>query len=176
MHRRPRHACVRGHVVERHTHMSTIAPIATTAASRAATPSAREILHVAAADARGARSVDTSFLGGPRKTGGASVQDRFNTLEERFLADKAKGVDVKLQFNLSGADGGEWYVVIKDGKIKVTKGKGGKADATVTATAKDYKKMAEGEMNKTIAFLRGKLKIDGDRKYLDDWETWFKPI
>jgi putative sterol carrier protein len=174
MHRRPRTACTRGHVVERHTHMSTIAPISTAAATRAAAPSAREILRAAAADASGARSVDTAFLGGPRKSGGASVQDRFNSLEERFLPEKAKGVDVKLQFNLSGSDGGEWYVVIKDGKIKVTKGKGGKADATVSATAKDYKKMAEGDMNKTIAFLRGKLKIEGDRKYLDAWETWFK--
>lgn len=116
----------------------------------------------------------TSFIGAPRKAGGMSVRERFATLEQRFKPEAAKGVDVKLQFKLSGADGGEWYVVVKDGKITVKEGTGPDADATVRATASDYKKMAEGDMNKTIAFLRGKLKIDGDRKYLEKWETWFK--
>lgn len=123
----------------------------------------------------GSRSVDTAFLGGPRKAGSPTVKERFATLEQRFLPDKAKGVNVKLQFKLSGSDGGNWYVVIKDGKIKVTEGTGPGADATVIAKASDYQKMADGEMNKTLAFLRGKLKIEGDRKYLDAWETWFKP-
>lgn len=123
-----------------------------------------------------ARLTDTAFVGAPRKGKKASVEERFSTLEQRFLPEKAKGVNVKLQFQFSGSGGGDWFVEIKDGKIKVTKGKGGKADATVKAAAKDYEKMANGEMNKTIAFLRGKLKIEGDRKYLDDWETWFKPL
>lgn len=123
-----------------------------------------------------ARLVETSFVGAPRKAGGVSVKERFSTLEKRFLPEKAKGVNVRLQFDLSGSDGGKWYIEIKDGKIKVTEGTGPKADATVIAKASDYKKMAEGEMNKTFAFLRGKLKIQGDRKYLDAWETWFKPI
>lgn len=103
-----------------------------------------------------------------------SVRERFSTLEQRFKPEAAKGVNVKLQFKLSGSDGGEWYVVVKDGKITVKEGTGPDPDATVIASAKDYKKMAEGDMNKTVAFLRGKLKIQGDRKYLDAWETWFK--
>lgn len=126
------------------------------------------------ARARSARTEATAFVGAPRKAGGMSVKERFGTLEQRFLPEKAKGVNVKLQFDLSGSDGGKWYIVIKDGKIKVTEGTGPNPDATVIAKASDYKKMAEGEMNKTLAFLRGKLKIKGDRKYLDAWETWFK--
>lgn len=155
--------------------MTNVAPTTT----HAAAPTTQAIVAAAArAEARAAtaRSTETVFIGAPRKAGSPSVRERFDSLEQRFLPDKAKGVDVKLQFNLTGEGGGEWYVVIKDGKIKVTKGKGGKADATVTAKASDYQKMADGEMNKTIAFLRGKLKIEGDRKYLDAWETWFKKI
>jgi putative sterol carrier protein len=155
--------------------MSSVAPVSTSPVT-----SAQAV--VAAASSPGAtdaiapaRAIDTAFVGAPRKSK-ATVRQRFDSLEQRFLPEKAKGVDVKLQFILSGAGGGEWFVEIKDGKIKVTKGQGGKADATVRATAADYEKMANGDMNKTIAFLRGKLKIDGDRKYLDDWETWFKPI
>lgn len=150
---------------------SAPAPRAVHATAQAAVAAATAAVPASA----GSRAVDTAFLGGPRKAGSPSVKERFSTLEQRFLPDKAKGVNVKLQFKLSGADGGQWYIVIKDGKIKVTEGTGPGADATVIAKASDYQKMADGEMNKTIAFLRGKLKIEGDRKYLDDWETWFKP-
>jgi putative sterol carrier protein len=157
--------------------MTSIAPSTTTTQAQA--PRTRRRGATAApqqAVASGARATATSFIGAPRAAGGVSVQERFSTLEKRFLPEKAKGVNVKLQFDLSGPDGGKWYIVIKDGKIKVTEGTGPGADATVKAKASDYKKMAEGEMNKTLAFLRGKLKIEGDRKYLDAWETWFKPI
>ena len=151
--------------------MTSIAP------TRAATPTAQSVVlaaTVAATAASTNRSTETAFVGAPRKAGGMSVRERFSTLEQRFLPEKAKGVDAKFQFNLSGADGGEWYVVVKDGKITVKEGQGPDPDATVIAKASDYKKMAEGEMNKTVAFLRGKLKIKGDRKYLEAWETWFK--
>jgi putative sterol carrier protein len=159
--------------------MTTIAPTTSTRQARALT--AMDALRAAAIDApagapraHATRSAATSFAGAPRKSGGMSVRERFSTLEKRFKPEAAKGVDVKLQFKLSGSDGGEWYIVIKNGKITVKEGTGPDADATVIASAKDYKKMAEGDMNKTIAFLRGKLKIEGDRKYLDAWETWFK--
>ncbi|MCB0877872.1 MAG: SCP2 sterol-binding domain-containing protein [Thermoleophilia bacterium] len=154
--------------------MSTIAPSAPARSTTAA--QARAIVMAAAATpaAGSARSSATTFAGAPRKAGSMSVRERFATLEERFLPDKAKGVDVKLLFKLSGDDGGTWYVVIKDGKITVKEGDGPDPDATVMASAKDYKKMADGEMNKTVAFLRGKLRIKGDRKYLEQYETWFR--
>lgn len=151
----------------------TIAPISPARTSSAArTAQALDVLERAGVAT--ARSSSTRFIGAPRKAGSMSVRERFSTLEARFLPEKAKGVDVKLQFKLSGDGGGEWYVVIKDGKIKVTEGEGPGADATVMASASDYQKMADGEMNKTLAFLRGKLKIKGDRKYLEAYETWFK--
>lgn len=155
--------------------MSNVAPTtSSTVSAQALVAAATESGTRSTQRARGARAQATAFVGAPRKAGGMSVKERFGSLEQRFLPEKAKGVNVKLQFDLSGSDGGKWYVVIKDGKIKVTEGTGPDPDATVMAKASDYKKMAEGEMNKTLAFLRGKLKIKGDRKYLDAWETWFK--
>jgi putative sterol carrier protein len=103
-----------------------------------------------------------------------SVQERFNTLEARFLPDKAKGVNVRFQFNLSGSGGGQWYAEIKSGKITVKKGTGPNPTATLSASASDYKKIADGEMNKMWAFMRGKLKVEGDREALKKWDTYFK--
>lgn len=103
-----------------------------------------------------------------------SVRERFASLEERFIPSKAAGVDVRFQFNLSGKGGGDWYVEIKGGKITVKEGSGPNPTATLKASAEDYLKIANGEMNKTFAYLRGKLKIDGDKDALKKWDTYFR--
>ena len=151
--------------------MTIIAPTTRTRRARAVSaPSAQA--HAAAATP--ARRSDTVFLGGARAAGGVSIKERFATLEKRFKPDAAKGVNVRLQFKLSGSDGGEWYVEVKDGKCKVKEGTGPNPDATLIASAKDYKKIADGEMNKMVAFLRGKLKVEGDKDKLKPFDTWFE--
>lgn len=151
--------------------MTTIAPLDHARSVRAAVTMI-EAAHVAGASP--ARSADTVFLGGARKSGTPSIKERFATLEKRFKPDAAKGVDVRLQFDLSGEGGGKWYVEVKDGKCKVTEGTGPKPDATLKASASDYKKIADGEMNKMVAFLRGKLKVEGDKDKLKPFDTWFE--
>ena len=39
-----------------------------------------------------------------------------------FLPEKAPGLDAVIQFKFSGAEAGEWYAAIKDGKCAVEKG------------------------------------------------------
>lgn len=121
-----------------------------------------------------ARATNTVFLGGARKAGTPSIKERFATMEQRFKPDAAKGVNVRLQFKLSGDGGGDWYVEIKDGKCKVKEGTGPNPDATLIASASDYKKIADGEMNKMVAFLRGKLKVEGDKDKLKPFDTYFE--
>jgi len=155
--------------------MTSIAPISGVTPTRPARSAGPNGAPLAARSAGAAPLSATLFAPGPRASGkSTSVRERFDTLEERFLPEKAKGVNVKLQFKLSGSGGGEWYVVVKDGKCTVTKGTGPNPTATLKASAKDYKKIADGEMNKMLAFLRGKLKIDGDKDALKPFDTWFK--
>lgn len=151
--------------------MTTITPLDHTRSVRTAVAT---IEAAAAASASPARKSDTVFAGSPRKSGSPSIRERFDTLEQRFKPEAAKGVNVRLQFKLSGDGGGEWYVEIKDGKCKVKKGTGPNPDATLKASASDYKKIADGEMNKMVAFLRGKLKVDGDKDKLKPFDTWFE--
>jgi putative sterol carrier protein len=123
------------------------------------------------------RGTATQFVANSATLGASqspSVRDRFSTLEKRFIPSAAKGVDVRFQFNLSGPDGGQWYVEIKGGKISVKTGTGPNPTATLIASAEDYKKIADGEMNKMLAFARGKLKVKGDKDALKPWDTYFK--
>lgn len=103
-----------------------------------------------------------------------NASERFATMQERFDPAKAKGVDVRFQFDLSGSGGGKWYVEIKGGKLTVKSGTGPNPTATMKASAEDYVKIANGEMNKMMAFLRGKLKVDGDKDALKKFDSYFK--
>ena len=50
-------------------------------------------------------------------------QEFFNKiLPARFKAEKAAGVDVVAQVNISGPEGSNWTVTVKDQKITVTEG------------------------------------------------------
>ncbi len=44
------------------------------------------------------------------------------TLPVRFKPEKAKGIDVIAQVNITGIEGGNWTVIIKDQKLQITEG------------------------------------------------------
>ena len=43
-------------------------------------------------------------------------------LPEKFDPDKASDLTAVVQFKISGKDGGDWYMTIKDGKLEVSEG------------------------------------------------------
>ena len=92
-----------------------------------------------------------------------SVAELFNTMPGRFQADKAAGTNMGILFNLSGADGGQWFVNIADGQLNVTEGApAATPSATVNMTAEDFQAMSSGSLNPMMAFMTGKVKVDGD--------------
>jgi putative sterol carrier protein len=92
-----------------------------------------------------------------------SVSDLFNSMPGRFQAEKAAGTNMGILFDLSGADGGQWYVNIADGQLNVSQGAPTAApSATVKMTAEDFQAMSTGSLNPMMAFMSGKIKVDGD--------------
>lgn len=83
----------------------------------------------------------------------------FPAMMDNFQPDKAEGVNATIQFNLSGDNGGIYWVKIDDGSV--THGDGDvEADMTVKAAADDFHAIATGETNPMQAFMMGKIKID----------------
>lgn len=83
-------------------------------------------------------------------------------LPEKFDPEKAEGIDMVLQLNISGEGGGNWYAVIKDRKIDIQEGVHDSPKVAIDIKAKDWVKMINGKLTGERAFLAGKLKVTGE--------------
>ena len=97
---------------------------------------------------------------GPADT--LTVKSIFEHIPDAFLADKAAGVEVVFQFDISGDEGGSWHVTVKDGICEVAEGSHASPTTTIKMVDEDFVKMITGKLNAMSAFTSGKLKIEGD--------------
>lgn len=95
-------------------------------------------------------------------TEGMTIGDLMGRLPEAFQPDKASGVDAVIQFSLTGENGGDWFVTIKDGGINVDSGTYENPKLSITADAQDMLDIFTGKLNAMAAFSGGKLKLSGD--------------
>lgn len=103
-------------------------------------------------------------------------EDIFARMAAGFDENAAKGLNATIQFNLSGDDGGGWFVTVKDGKVSVNKGSASSPNMTMAMTAQDYVDMNTGKLNPQMAFMSGKLKISGDMGLAMKMQALFKPL
>jgi len=95
-------------------------------------------------------------------TEGLTISSLMDKLPDFFLPEKAQGVDAVIQFDLSGEHGGQWFITIKEGTLKVDEGKAESPKLTIAATAQDMFDIFTGKLNAMAAFSGGKLKLSGD--------------
>ena len=85
-----------------------------------------------------------------------------NVLPEKFDPEKAAGLSAVVQFKISGDNGGEWVLTIKDGKLDITDGTVDGPNMTLIMKDKDYVDLVNGKLSGQKAFMTGKLKFKGD--------------
>lgn len=91
-----------------------------------------------------------------------SVKEIFSGMPGVFNRDAAAGLNVVIQYNIEGAEGGDWYAVIKDQTCTVSAGVHSSPTLTMKMADKDWIAMCKGELNGMTAFMTGKLKATGD--------------
>ena len=91
-----------------------------------------------------------------------TIETLMSKMPGAFLPEKAAGLDAVIQFKFTGAEPGDWYAAIKDGKVTVEKGAHATPKMTLTADSEDYVKIFTGEIDGMQAFMQGKLKLAGD--------------
>ena len=83
-------------------------------------------------------------------------------LPNKFKPDKAAGVDVIVQLNISGPNGGDWVVTIKNQRLEVKEGTVSSPTLAVKMAEADYMDVVNGRMSGEKAFFTGKLKLQGN--------------
>ncbi|XP_019605103.2 hydroxysteroid dehydrogenase-like protein 2 [Rhinolophus sinicus] len=92
-----------------------------------------------------------------------TVEETFKVIKESLTDDIVKTTQAVYQFELSGEDGGMWFLDLKSKGGNVGPGEpSDEADVVMSMTSEDFIKMFSGKLKPTIAFMSGKLKIKGN--------------
>lgn len=90
------------------------------------------------------------------------IAGMFSMMVERFDPSKAEGVNGTIQFNLTGENGGDYWLRLADGKAETGSGQLESPRMTLRSSADDFYNMLVGKLNPMQAFMTGKIKIQGD--------------
>jgi putative sterol carrier protein len=93
----------------------------------------------------------------------STPQEVFDAMRGSFQPAKAKGVHARYQWDLSGPQGGQWWIDVEDGKYKMGKGKIDNPNVTFIATDKDWVAICHDQLSGTWAYFTGRLKVRGDQ-------------
>lgn len=104
----------------------------------------------------------------------AAINDIFTRMPGRLDPEAAAGLDVVIQFDLSGDGGGVWHCAISDGACTVAEGAHDAPTMTLSMEAADYVGLISGELDGTVAFMSGKLRIDGDMSLAMRMQSLFR--
>src|SRR5260370_39549031 len=75
---------------------------------------------------------------------------------------RTAGITAIYQLDISGNQGGKWYVKIIDGKAEVCQGEVDNPGCTIMMQDSDYVAMATKKLSGSTAFMTGKLRIKGN--------------
>jgi putative sterol carrier protein len=88
-----------------------------------------------------------------------AAREFFEGLEARADPAKLKGLEHSYLFDIEGE--GRWRVAVSGGELSVTEGDG-PADVTIKTSGETFDKIRRGKQNPLLAYMSGKLKVDGD--------------
>ncbi|MBF0526173.1 MAG: SCP2 sterol-binding domain-containing protein [Deltaproteobacteria bacterium] len=92
----------------------------------------------------------------------SDVKSGIEGMKSVFNKDCAIGVDAVFQYVITGEEGGNWSVTVKDQTCTVNEGMADSPNVTLTMAAPDYLDLINGRLNGMTAYMTGKLKIGGD--------------
>ena len=81
------------------------------------------------------------------------MAEKFDVSGVEFLA---------VQVNITGENGGVFYVEIKNGVVSIEPYEYNDRSCAITMNMDNFNKLIDGKLNPVAAFTMGKLKVDGD--------------
>lgn len=104
-----------------------------------------------------------------------SVKPIFDAMPLSLNKEAAKTANTVYQFDLAGEGGGQFVVTIRHGQCTVEEGKTEAPDVTISAAAADYLNIATGSYPFGLAYINGRLKVEGDLRLIVRMGAYFAP-
>jgi putative sterol carrier protein len=104
-----------------------------------------------------------------------SVKPLFAAMPLSLNKEAAKAANTVYQFDLTGEGGGQFIVTIRDGECNIEEGIHRSPDVTISAAASDYMQIATGTYPFGLAYINGRLHVDGDLRLLVRMASYFAP-
>ncbi len=91
-----------------------------------------------------------------------TVQEFFRVLPSKLDPDAAEDVDAVYQFDLSGPEGGQYVVQIRNRTCTVKEGTHPDPHVTLAMAGEDCIKVLKGQLSGPSIAMSGRLRISGD--------------
>jgi putative sterol carrier protein len=103
----------------------------------------------------------------------STPQQALDKRQDAFQADEAKGVHASYQWELSGPNGGDWWLIVNNGTYKTGRGKIHNPNVTFAASDEDWVAMSNKTLKVSWAYLTGRLKIQGSHSLVKELDRIF---
>ena len=91
-----------------------------------------------------------------------TVKEFFQLLPDQLDSDAAEDLDAVYQFDLSGAQGGQYILTIREGACQIAEGLHADPHVVLSMAGEDCIKILKGQLSGTSVAMSGRLKISGD--------------
>ena len=91
-----------------------------------------------------------------------TIKEFFQLLPGQLDLDAAEDLDAVYQFDLSGAQGGQYILTIREGSCRITEGMHADPHVVLSMAGEDCLKVLTGQLSGPAAAMSGRIKISGD--------------
>jgi putative sterol carrier protein len=106
----------------------------------------------------------------------AAINDFFRQLPSKLDAEAAEDMNAVYQFDLSGAQGGQYVVTIREGACQVKEGRHEDPHVILSMAGEDCMKVLNGELSGPAAAMSGRIRISGDMGLAMQLRTLFPSV
>lgn len=91
-----------------------------------------------------------------------TCEESLKEMYKCFKPEVAGSLNATYLFDISGSNGGKWTLVINGGKCELKPGASGNPSVTISISDQDWLAIQKGKLNSQMAFMMGKLRVQGD--------------
>ena len=91
-----------------------------------------------------------------------TVKELIYKHEKAFVPEKVTGLEAVVQYHLTGEEGGDYIITIRDNKCQVAEGLADDPVMTMTSDGNYFKDVLLGREDDMKGFMLGKLQLAGD--------------